>query len=503
MCSVGGYGQRPMSVSLTLFSSHGSESWDIEGPPLIPEAMPVLIDSDLVFEDGPVSPRSTTVVNRWLRELPTHGVPAPSSWANYARVLRAWMDFLALHGVGLFDSRERLKQALARYAEHRAAGPFDQRFVASTWGLHVSVLSLFYRWAMAEGHAQAEPFSYRTARFLFAGTGREVRVNLAMRRSPKPHVTIKYLEPDFAQLFLWALGGLGPNGVPDDGFGGRELARNAAVGALALSTGLRLAEFTHLLACEIPALPARATVLPIAFPVPEGVTKGRKFRTTWISYQALAAVHRYVDLERTAVVNGSAWLPSPRGAPLVVSEVDDRGGRINGVRRPWASLTPAERRRLVAPGGGSCLLAVTSTGAPFTAWSTVFERTSDRVRARFEPRFPHVNPHRLRHSFAMATLEFLVAGHYRQAAQLAADAGGDGALALYLTKADPLLVLRDLLGHSSVMTTEKYLRRLDTTRIYREAYQQAGFGVGLCDDVCDTDAELDAEFASEAEPGVA
>ena len=57
-------------------------------------------------------------------------------------------------------------------------------------------------------------------------------------------------------------------------------------------------------------------------------------------------------------------------------------------------------------------------------------------------------------------------------------AGGDAALALYLTKADPLLVLRDLLGHSSVLTTEKYLRRLDTARIYREAYEAAGFGLG-------------------------
>ena len=33
------------------------------------------------------------------------------------------MEFLAGHGVGLFDSRERLKQALGKYAEHRAAGP--------------------------------------------------------------------------------------------------------------------------------------------------------------------------------------------------------------------------------------------------------------------------------------------------------------------------------------------------------------------------------------------
>jgi hypothetical protein len=181
----------------------------------------------------------------------------------------------------------------------------------------------------------------------------------------------------------------------------------------------------------------------------------------------------------------------------MVSDVDDRGGRINGVRRPWGSLTPAGRRRLVAPGGGSCLVAVTSAGAPFTAWSTVFERTSDRIRASFEPRFPHVHPHRLRHSFAMSTLEFLVAGHYRQAAKLATDAGDDAALALYLTKADPLLMLRDLLGHSSVLTTEKYLRRLDTTRIYRQAYEQAGFGGhGRRDG--DAEGEAGAEFSDDA-----
>ncbi len=48
----------------------------------------------------------------------------------------------------------------------------------------------------------------------------------------------------------------------------------------------------------------------------------------------------------------------------------------------------------------------------------------------------------------------------------------------YLAKADPLLVLRDLLGHSTVLTTEKYLRRLDTTRIYRQAYEGAGAAAG-------------------------
>jgi len=354
---------------------------------------------------------------------------------------------------------------------------------------------------MDEGHAQAEPFTYRTARALFSGTGREVRVNLAVRRTPKPHVTIKYLEPGFTALFLNGLRGLTPEGRPDPGYRGRELARNAAIGELAVSTGLRLQEFTYLLAYEVPALPPRSTAVPIPFPVPSGVTKGRKFRTTWISHAALAAVHHYLELDRQATVNGSSWRPPERwGEPLLVTEPDARGGRINGVRRRWDTLTPNERRRMVAPDGGSCLLAVQNGGGPFTAWASVFERTADRIRSRFEPRFPHVHPHRLRHSMAMQTLEFLVTGHYRRAAKLVKDTDADAALTLYLSKADPMLVLRDLLGHSSVLVTEKYLCRLDTTRIYREAYEGAGVADGLASEP-QAEREADAEFDEDTDGG--
>jgi integrase len=209
-------------------------------------------------------------------------------------------------------------------------------------------------------------------------------------------------------------------------------------------------------------------------------------------------LHDYLQLDRAAAAAGSGWRPPRRwGEPLLVTEPDAQGGRVNGIRRPWAALTPAERRRLVAPDGGSCLLAVKNGGGPFTAWATVFERTSDRLRARFEPRFPHVNPHRLRHSFSMRTLEYLVTGHYRQAARMVADTDADAALVFYLSKADPLLVLRDLLGHSTVLTTEKYLRRLDTTRIYRQAYEGAGAAAGLAGD---TGAEREAAEEFNGDP---
>ena len=260
---------------LSFFSAQGWESWNVERRPLIPQRMPVLVDEDLRFEDDPGAPRPTVAVNGWLRELPASGAPAPASWESYARAVKEWMEFLTEHGVGLFDSRERLRHALGSYAEHRAAGPASHRFAATTWNRHMSILSMFYRWAIAERYAQAEPFTYRAARALLADTGRQVRVNLAVRRRPRPHVTIRYLEPEFTDLFCKGLRGLASDGRPDGGYRGRELARNAAVGELALATGLRLQEFSYLLVYEIPVLPSVRTQVPVPFPVPSGVSKGR------------------------------------------------------------------------------------------------------------------------------------------------------------------------------------------------------------------------------------
>ena len=166
------------------------------------------------------------------------------------------------------------------------------------------------------------------------------------------------------------------------------------------------------------------------------MARGGKYRTTWVDYPALAAVHHYPGLDRAAVRTGRRGGRRGVGEPPPVTEPVPAGAGSTGCGSVGMGSRPGQRRRLVAPEGGSCLLAVRSDGGPFTAWESAFTRASQRIRRRFEPRFPHVHPHRLRHSFALATLERLVGGYYAQAAGLvmATRRGGHQALALYLAK---------------------------------------------------------------------
>ena len=456
------------------YDSKGWEGWDIRAVPLIPDGMPILVDDDLRFEDRNVC-RPATVMSRWLRELPVSGASSPRTWQAYAAVLKGWAEFLAARGVDVFADRCDLRDAVSVYAEHRLSGPLNARLRPASWNLVVKTLSAFYQWAAGEGHVAAVPFTY-APRSVIRPDGMRVQVakNLATVRTGNAHATRKYLEPPYVELLMNALEGNDATGARD-GFRGRETGRNAAMIGLALASGLRAREFTYLTVYEVPALPVRRSEVPVRLPVAPPMAKGGRGRFSWSDYDALARVHGYVELERAVSVQGSRWQPAEA---LHVEAPTHDGARINGVSRRWHTLTPEERVRLVAPGGGSALLAVQAGGEPFVDWSTVLARTSARIQERYEPGFPHVHPHMTRHTFAMATLERLVRGYYQQAARLVVDTDGDDAMALYLTKADPLLVLRDLLGHSSATTTQAYLHLLDTQRIYREAYEQAAPGEG-------------------------
>jgi len=121
-------------VILIFFSSRGWQSWDLEYRPLIPEGMPVLVDDDLRLEDGPAAPRPSVMVNRWLRELPASGAPAPSSWENYARAVKEWAEFLAGHGVvGLFTLGAVFLAVTGAEALYADLGHFGKRPIQLAW----------------------------------------------------------------------------------------------------------------------------------------------------------------------------------------------------------------------------------------------------------------------------------------------------------------------------------------------------------------------------------
>lgn len=455
------------------YSARGWETWDLDRRPMIRDGMPVLIDQDLAFETAGVS-RPSVSVNRWLRQLPTSGAPSKNTWWAYARAMRAWLEHLEENGVDLFDSRAQLRDALSAYAGERLGGDLAKRLSPASWNQHITTISKFYQWAIDENLTACQPFTYSTSFRNQGGRRIEMRRNNAALKSPQRHSTIKYLDREFTDIFIKALAGLAPDDTPDRTHYGRELGRNSAIGALAVSTGLRRQEFTYLLTYELPPLPPKRSNLPVLLPVASSLAKGQKLRTTWIDYDALANAHQYVNLERRAAISKNNWKPSSKlGAPLLVEKPDFDGAHVNGTRVSWRSLAPKERLRLVSPEGTTCLISVQSSGDPFKDWPTVFIRTSRRIREQYEPRFPDVSPHRLRHTFAMHTLERLVSNHYNRAAQVVTETRADASLSMYLTKSDPLMVLRDLLGHSSVTTTQAYLDRLDVTRIYKDAYEAA------------------------------
>lgn len=469
---------------MSIFTTAGVAEWGLRGVPTIPDGMPVLIDDDLVFEDDGV-PRPSVYANRWLRDLPVEKATSPHTWTTYARVLRDWMEFLAGCGYHPFDGRDRLRSALSEYAIYRRNGSLGTRFANSTWNLHISVLTRFYEWACDERLVEATPFTFSRRMRWSEEHPVEFQRNNAKLPVPKAHSTIKYLESDFVDLLLNALGGEAEGGSEDKHFRGRHPLRNSSFVRAVIATGLRRREFTYLLVYEIPALPPRPTLVPIRFPVPHRLAKGSKPRTTWIDHSALEHLHNYIELERNALQRRGWDKDIPRKELLHVEEPDPHGALIDGARRSWSSLRQEERLRLVSPEGFSCILALQSDGSPFQSWPSVLTRASRRIRKDFDPRFPDVSPHMLRHTFAMRTLERLVDGYFRSAAALVTATDADAALEFYLHKHDPLAILRDLLGHSSVTTTETYLRRLDVTRVYRSAYENAGLASGLFEVDCE------------------
>ena len=431
-------------------------------PVAIPDGLPFVLDDDMC----PVEE-----LNAWLRSLRERGCHSPRTWAGYADDVLAWAQFLRSRDQWLFDDVDRLKAAVSDYREVRLQGDADDAIQAiggSAWNRAVSAMENFYAWAVEVQKISAPPFNYKVLRLPRSHRGHDtVKRNLARAKAGSALATLRHLDVDYADMFVSAgLGGATPTGQPDDDFAGRLATRNRAMGELVRHSGLRRQEFSCLLVWEMPQ-PAGPFQNYIPLPVSQKIAKGARARTTWVTAAALEAVTDYVSLERPVYTDGSTWQPL---RPLIVADPTREGATINGRRVRWSHLSIPQRRRLVAPDGGSGLLFVRSTGAPVSEgnWRYTFRTAADRCR-QFDPNFPVVTPHMLRHTFAVETLNELTRGSLSRAERLAELSGRDPLLMAILRRKDPLLILRDLLGHSSLQTTEVYLALQDPARIFTDA----------------------------------
>lgn len=272
-------------------------------------------------------------LNRFFRELGSWGVRAANSVAAYARDVMLFCRFLHASRGGKTiwecdgaDLRAYKAVRLYSLGEHQVS--------VSTWRRSIAALDKWASWAVYEGLLPAAPFRYVDKTVMTPQGLKRVRVNVE-QEPDRQAVPFRFVA--FEDYLLWrdvGLRGELPDGRPDPSWRGRHGERNAMFADLLVYTGMRLGEAASLLVGEIPPLAAGPGSkrglgdLRLA----AAVTKRNKARTVFVNRRALAALHRYIEIERDELL--TRRLAGP-GYPV--------SGESVLVRRTGrTALTPAE-----------------------------------------------------------------------------------------------------------------------------------------------------------------
>ena len=424
-------------------------------------------------------------LNRFFRACPTMGVRAPNSLEAYARDILTWLRFLAERRDGKTPWQADREDIAAFHAARRRSQP-PHRISAASWNRCIAAFEKLYRWAQEEALIAATPFSYRRVWRHPQGGARGGPVAVSYDRTREPgarHGDMRFVALDRFLLFRdVGLRGRLPDGAEDPRWRGRHGERNALFAELLATTGLRLAEASSLLACELPLLdgPDARDRRLLPFRLPAAIAKGGKAREIRLPRRLLRRLLDYVELERAnALARGAARRCDPGGGDLIVAaEADRKTIAIADGRRPPRRLrldllSPAERRRLVIETGDDglpapALLWLTEAGGVMTpaAWAAVFRRASARCRA-FGIELD-ITPHMLRHTFAVHMLSMLIRAQIGTVLRSGpGDSAGGGAYRRMI--GDPLQKLQRLMGHASITSTHVYLDSLEESRALIDA----------------------------------
>ena len=432
------------------------------------DGMPFILDDDGSYDH---------YLNRFFRTLPTRNAPSPNTWQAYAQDIVLWMRFLRIRGKTIWEADN---EDLAAFWIVRRISPTGRTRIVtkSTWSRWVSALDKFYSWALTEKLISAIPFTYESASRMDFSTGesQEYARNQAHERGAKRGL-VKYLS--LAQYLFFrdvGLRGRLPDGRLDRRFRGRNGTRNATYAELLTNTGLRNGEGSHLLCCELPAV-GDTEDASLAFQLPGVIAKGGNGREILLPIRVVRLTQEYIEIEREVSL-ARAFDKSGIGEytgiekPVYVSRMKGRRAyhwRDDGSSRTFQQLSRNLRRRVVeyepdhAPQPG--LIWLTEQGRPMQQynWNRIFQSATRRCRQFAEwNTLVNVTPHTLRHTFAVNMLAALTRAFYgRFSPDLLRD---DLIRAEKEITANPLLKLKQLLGHKHLATTMIYLEYMDEAR---------------------------------------
>jgi site-specific recombinase XerD len=430
---------------LTLWEQADLDAWlDAED---IPEGLPFLLGPDGRYD---------VELNRYfLRAQVLAG--SKNTQRAIAYDLRNWLRFL-WQGRGGKGWRDATGEDRAAYQYWRRKDPAGPHVEGATWDREVATVNGFYRWTVRQGLVAENPIEQRLVR---GGRDRpQERQTPAERSHDARRHAISWLPPaDYRRWRDVGIRGYRPDGLPDRSFRGRNAARNQAFADLMLRTGLRLTEQVSLTTLELPDLAPDRAQHP--FWLPRSIAKGGSARTVYVPTSALRAVLEYVALERAEAVaraHAEGRYDRPDEA-LVVEDPTRPRVRIGDRWVTVAKLDPDERARLLVrtpQGLEPAALWLTEDGGPAStaAWKGMFRDANQRCR-QLGVRL-RCNPHKLRHSYAVITLEQLQRGHLRDLGQMTPQQRRS----YQMVFGDPLDWVRRRLGHRSIETTLVYLHVL-------------------------------------------